>query len=208
MDIRFPAGEFQGKSLAVSLAGYSLWSHKESDTTEWLTLPLSPINETRGTLYWPPKLKAKQVYYIYPSFKLYIFSSVQLLIYVWLFVTPWNAAHQASLSITNSWSLLKLMSIEMVMPSYHLILCHPCRSLINVSWSFSILLYSLTENANTSFLSLIICQFCKASKWWAVGTLSSYLPDCQEQIISILPRGMIFLWQADGCQWNNKMPTN
>ena len=40
-----------------------------------------------------------------------------------LFVTPWTAAHQASLSITNSWSLLKLMSIESVMPSNHLILC-------------------------------------------------------------------------------------
>ena len=40
-------------------------------------------------------------------------------------MTPWTAAHQASLSITNSWSLLKLMSIELVMPSNHLILCHP-----------------------------------------------------------------------------------
>ena len=52
------------------------------------------------------------------------FSSVQLLSLVWLFVTPWTAAHQASLSITNSQSLLKLMSIELVMPSSHLILCH------------------------------------------------------------------------------------
>ena len=41
------------------------------------------------------------------------------------FVTPWTAARQASLSITNSWSLLKRMSIELVMPSNHLILCHP-----------------------------------------------------------------------------------
>ena len=48
-----------------------------------------------------------------------------LLSHVWLFVTPWTAAWQASLSITNSWSLLKLMSIESVMPSNHLILCHP-----------------------------------------------------------------------------------
>ena len=53
------------------------------------------------------------------------FSSVQLLSRVRLFATPWTAAHQASLSITNSWSLLKLMSIELVMPSNHLILCHP-----------------------------------------------------------------------------------
>ena len=53
------------------------------------------------------------------------FSSVQKLNRVRLFVTPWTAAHQASLSITNSWSLLKLMSIELVMPSNHLILCCP-----------------------------------------------------------------------------------
>ena len=52
------------------------------------------------------------------------FSSVQALSCVWLFVTPWTAAHQASLPITNSWSLLKLMFIESVMPSNHLILCH------------------------------------------------------------------------------------
>ena len=51
------------------------------------------------------------------------FSSVQLLSRVQLFATPWTAAHQASLSITNSRSLLKLMSIELVMPSNHLILC-------------------------------------------------------------------------------------
>ena len=52
-------------------------------------------------------------------------SSVQLLSYVWFFVTPWTAAHQASLSIINSRSLLKLMSIESLMPSNHLILCPP-----------------------------------------------------------------------------------
>ena len=52
-------------------------------------------------------------------------SSVQSLNCVQLFVTPWTAACQASLSITNSRSLLKLMSIELVMPSNHLILCHP-----------------------------------------------------------------------------------
>ena len=51
--------------------------------------------------------------------------SVQSLSYVWLFLTPWTAACQASLSITNSQSLLKLMSIEAVMPSNHIILCHP-----------------------------------------------------------------------------------
>ena len=53
------------------------------------------------------------------------FSSAQSLSHVRLFVTPWTAARQASLSTTNSQSLLKLMSIKSVMPSNHLILCHP-----------------------------------------------------------------------------------
>ena len=54
-----------------------------------------------------------------------MFSSVQSLSGVWLFVTLWTSARQASLSITSSWSLPKLMSIESVMPSNHLILCGP-----------------------------------------------------------------------------------
>ena len=53
------------------------------------------------------------------------FSLVHPLSHVRLFETPWTAARQASLSITNSWSLLKLTSIESVMPSNHLILCYP-----------------------------------------------------------------------------------
>ena len=53
------------------------------------------------------------------------FSSVQSLSHVQLFVTPWTVARQVSLSITNSQGLLKLMSIKLVMPSNHLILCHP-----------------------------------------------------------------------------------
>ena len=57
-----------------------------------------------------------------------LFSSVQSLSRVRLFVTPWITAHQTSLSITNSQSLLKLISIESVMPSSHLILCHPLSS--------------------------------------------------------------------------------
>ena len=58
--------------------------------------------------------------------------SVQLLNHVWLFATPWTAAHQASLSITNSQSLLKLISIELVMPSNRLILCHPLLLLASI----------------------------------------------------------------------------
>ena len=54
-----------------------------------------------------------------------MYSSVQSLNCVWLFVIPWIAARQASLSITSSQSLPKLMSIKSMMPSSHLILCHP-----------------------------------------------------------------------------------
>ena len=65
--------------------------------------------------------------HLFPSSKPFInqFSSLQWLSRVWLFVTPWTAARQASLSITNSRSLLKLMSIESVMPSNHFILYCP-----------------------------------------------------------------------------------
>ena len=75
------------------------------------------------------------------------FSSVQSLSHVWLFVTLWTAARQASLSITNTWSLLKLMSVESVMPSNCLILCCPllptsvlpsitvfCESVLHIRW--------------------------------------------------------------------------
>ena len=83
----------------------------------------------------PPCISDSAVYYpilfafiIFPFhflISLYQFSSVQSLSRVWLFVTPWTAACQASLSVTNSRSLSKLMSIELVMSSNHLILCHP-----------------------------------------------------------------------------------
>ena len=65
------------------------------------------------------------VYYKILNTVPYTISSVQLLSPVRRFVTPWTAAHQASMSITNSQSLLKLMSIESVMPFNHLILCRP-----------------------------------------------------------------------------------
>ena len=59
-------------------------------------------------------------------------SSVQLLSRVWLFAAPWTAACQASLSITNSWGLLKLISIELVIPPNHLILCYPFLLLLSI----------------------------------------------------------------------------
>ena len=66
------------------------------------------------------------------------FSPVQLLSRIWLFAIPWTEAHQASLSITNSRSLLKLMCIESVMPSSHLILCRPLLILPPISPSIKV----------------------------------------------------------------------
>ena len=68
----------------------------------------------------------------------FTFSSVQLLSCIWLFVTPWTAACQASLSITNCQSLPKPTSIELVMPSNHLILCHPLLCLPSIFPSISV----------------------------------------------------------------------
>ena len=59
------------------------------------------------------------------SWQLFVFAVVQSLSRVWLFATPWSAARQAPLPSTISWSLFKFISIESVMPSNHLILCHP-----------------------------------------------------------------------------------
>ena len=115
-------------------------------------------------------------------------NSVQSLSRVWLFVIPWVAAHQASMSITNSRSLLKLMSIESVMPSDHLVLCHPllflpsiCPSIRVFSsdsvlqirwpkyWSFSISPsneYSGLISFSTDWFDLLAAQ----------GTLKNLLP--------------------------------
>jgi len=99
------------------------------------------------------------------------FSSVLSLSWVRLFVTPWTAAQQASLSITNSWSLFRLVSIESVMSSNHLIFCRP---LLRVRWpkywsfSFSISLskeYSGLISFRTDWFDLLEFQ----------GTLKSLL---------------------------------
>ena len=93
---------------------------------------------------------------------IYIFSSVHSLSRDQLFATPWTAACQASLSITNSQSLLKLMSIEFQMPSNHLTLCHPLLLLpsifpsIRVFSSELVLLIRWMIEASTSVLPMNI----------------------------------------------------
>ena len=75
-------------------------------------------------------------------FRIMVTLVVQLLIHVQLLVTPWSVARQASLSFTISWSLFKFVSIESVMPSNHLILCHPLLLLPSVSPSIRVFLMS------------------------------------------------------------------
>ena len=74
--------------------------------------------------FWQTMQKKEVIALLFKNFLL-IVVVVQLLSHVQLFATPWTAAHQGSLSFTISQSLLKLMSIESMMPSNHLILCHP-----------------------------------------------------------------------------------
>ena len=95
-------------------------------------------------------------------------SSVQSLSHVQLFATPWTTACQASLSITNFWSLFKHMSIELVMPSNHLILCHPLlmslifpsigvflnESVLHISWP-NYWCFSFSINPSNEYSGLI-----------------------------------------------------
>ena len=88
---------------------------------------LAPVIISHQFFPWPQicSMMKFQLIFLNPYYPQTQFSSVQSLSHVWFFVTPWTAACQASLSTTNSWSLLKLMSIESVMPCNRLILRHP-----------------------------------------------------------------------------------
>ena len=77
------------------------------------------------TLLWTFRVLLRMRRWRFCGKTLFQFSLVQLFSHVWLFETPWTAACQASLSITKSRSILKFMSIELVIPSNHLILCYP-----------------------------------------------------------------------------------
>ena len=136
------------------------------------------------------------------------FSSVQSLSRIQLFATPWTSARQASLSITNSWRSLKLMSIELVMPSNHLILCHPLLLLPSIFpsirvfsnesalhiwwpkyWSFSFNISPSNEHPGLISFSM---------DWWDLlavqGTLKSLLQHHSSKA-SILQRSAFFTVQ-------------
>ena len=110
----------------VVLAKYANSNFKSQENTSELKQSTSfwnkPNNQTKPV--YPPTCHCSILCNTPPS-GLEEFSSVQSLCHVWLFAAPWTAACQASLSITNSQSLFKLISIESVMPSNYLILCGP-----------------------------------------------------------------------------------
>ena len=136
------------------------------------------------------------------------FSSVQLLSCIRLFATPWPAVRQASLSISNSWSLLKFMSIQSVMPSNHLILCRPLLLLPSIfpsirifssesvlpirwpnDWSFS-----FSINPSNEYSGLISFRMDWLDLLAVQGTLKSLLQHHSSKA-SILLRSVFFTVQ-------------
>ena len=141
--------------------------HRSRSTVKQMKLQLSGPSLTRA----PPRLCT--------SF--FQFSSVQLLSRVRLFAPPWIAARQAYLSFTNSQSLLKLMFMESVMPSNHLLLCHPLLLLpsifasIRVFSSESILRIRLPKYWSFNFSI-------SPSNEYSTKYLTSILQNCQSHI--------------------------
>ena len=112
-------GDSPGNNIGVGYHFLTLGSSWPRDRTKCLSSALA------GRFFTTERLNWTLYHWVTREAPTHLSSSVQSLSCVRLFATPWTAAHQASLSITNSWSLLKLMSIESVMLSNHLILCCP-----------------------------------------------------------------------------------
>ena len=126
MEFKMPNVQIGAQSVLAQSGCHHLLHRSMQQLPAWMSGPLSCPSPVPLLIFWytdlisiVSSLKPFSVF----SLSLNSFSSVQSLIRVRLFATPWTPAHQASLSIINSQSLLKLMSIELVMPSNHLILC-------------------------------------------------------------------------------------
>ena len=138
----------------------------------------------------------------------FLSQSVQLLSHVWLFATPWTAACQASLSITISQSLLKLMSIESVMPSNHLILCCPLLLLPSVFPNESVLhirwpkywSFSFNVSPSNEYSRLISFRMDWFDLLAVQGTLKSLLQHHSSKA-SILRRSAFFTSYAIVKSW-------
>ena len=149
------------------------------------------------------------------------FSSIQLLSCVWLFATQWTAARQASLSITNSWSPPKPMSIKSVMPSNHLILCHPLllppsifpsirvfskESVLHIRWpkDWS---FSFNNSPSNEHPGLISFRMDWLDLIEVQGTLKS-LPQQHSSKVSLLQSSAFFIVQlSHTCMWEYVTPS-
>ena len=126
-------------------------------------------------------------------------SSVQSLSHAWLFMTPWTAACQTSLSFTLFWSLLKLMSIESVMPSNHLILCHPLLLLSSIFPSIRVFPRShwnesfqwVFESGGQSFGALASVLLVTIQGWFPLGLTG---------LISLLTKGLSRVFSSSTVQ--------
>ena len=136
----------------------------------------------------------------------YRFGSVQSLSRVQLFATPWIAAHQASLSITNSQSSLRLMSIESVMPSSHLILCHPLLLLFSILPSIKVFSNELTLHIRwLKYWSFCISPSNVYSGWFPLGLtgLSSLLSKGLSRVFSSIKVWKHLFFSAQPSSWFN-----
>ena len=132
--------------------------------------------------------------------------SVQLFSHVWLFAAPWTVAHQASLFFTISWSLLKLMFIELVMPSNHLIICCPLllspsifpsisvfsnESVLHIRWP-NYWSFSFSISPSNKYLGLISFRMDWLDLLAVQGTLKSLLQHHSSKASNLRPQ--LSLW--------------
>ena len=135
---RKPVQVFRNFCVAFSIQGMFWISSLNEDHAELrclfpllfsilsvLAFFIFPFYEERWSFSIPQSFILLSAAWRHVFMAMLLISSFQSFSHVWLFATPWIVGPQPSLSITNSWSLLKLMSIELVMPSNHLILCRP-----------------------------------------------------------------------------------
>jgi len=154
-----------GKSHGLrSLVGYSPWGRRVRHN--WATSLLRYIWIFFNKWLVVKSIKVMQISLFNPPHSYNMLSSVQFSHSVVSdSATPWTAAHQASLSITNSQSLSKLMSMELVMPSNHLILCHPLLLLLSY-WSY---LYNRHRQSRCPSIGVVLlsvsCSVMSDSLW-------------------------------------------
>ena len=127
-------------------------------------------------------------------------SILLLFSHVWLFATPWTAADQASLSFTISWILLKFISIELMMPSSHLILCHPFLLMPSIFSSISLFLWvsSLNQIAKDGTSTLALVLPVDIQGWFPLGLtgLISLQSKTLSRIFSSTSLKALVLWRS------------